>query len=119
MAGVTRAHNWRQASEVSDAARTWRVEADVIVRSTAVASLASGLQWARALRDAAAVVKERVTNMSPAIASTVLGCCVSNWEARFLSEVVVQFRASVGVTKQAWCQPRQLWNSVMFARLLP
>ena len=37
-------------SEVSDAAaRTWRVEADAIVRSTAVASLASGLQWGESI----------------------------------------------------------------------
>ncbi|CAE6967012.1 unnamed protein product [Symbiodinium natans] len=80
ISSVTCGRTWREASEVWDRAVTSRVEVDVVLHGAAVASLAAGLQWQRALEDAAAIVKRRVFSMSGAVASTVLGSCFPNWQ---------------------------------------
>ncbi|CAE7943051.1 CAD, partial [Symbiodinium necroappetens] len=81
ISSVTTGTSWRQASSIFDEVQSSRVEDDVVLQSTAVASLAAGLQWQTGLRDATVLVKRQVSGLSAAIASTVLGCCSPNWQA--------------------------------------
>ncbi|OLP85244.1 Protein URA2 [Symbiodinium microadriaticum] len=81
ISSVTTGTSWRQASSILDEVQSSRVEDDVVLQSTAVASLAAGLQWQTGLRDATVLVKRQVSGLSAAIASTVLGCCSPNWQA--------------------------------------
>ena len=80
ISSITAGRSWRQASSIWNEVQTSHVEGDVVLHSTAMASLAAGLQWKTGLRDATMLVKSQVSGLSAAIGSTMLGCCSPNWQ---------------------------------------
>eukprot|EP00439_Symbiodinium_sp_Y106_P064611 s864_g10.t1 len=81
ISSITAGRSWRQASSIWNEVQTSHVEGDVVLHSTAMASLAAGIQWKTGLRDATMLVKSQVSGLSAAIGSTMLGCCSPNWQA--------------------------------------